>query len=355
MEKNLVRVASHILDLEEPKTDLQEALFSVSGRDILKLDNNEATIGPSPLVTRALSRYLSDRTLNQQPDMSARKLRRKISLYSGVNYDSIACFANMAETMEAVARTYLDHNLEVVISWPSDDLFGHYAASAGAKIIKAEYSDPFTPAVELIISRINSKTRVVYISNPGNPTGTSLTEAEIVFLLSYAEDVLVLVDESYFEFCGITMADLIPKFPNLAVIRTFSKAFALAGLDVSYILTDSRNLKFINRLGYLKAPGTLAQVAADAALDDINYTAGYVRQVNMSKKILFDNLPRMGYEFRITAGNFFLLKVNDADKLVETMSKSNIFINNLSRFSGFENYVQVTIGIPSHTLSLIHI
>ncbi|OQX92191.1 MAG: hypothetical protein B6D58_04130 [candidate division Zixibacteria bacterium 4484_95] len=355
MEKNLVRVASHILDLEEPKTDLQEALFSVSGRDILKLDNNEATIGPSPLVTRALSRYLSDRTLNQQPDMSARKLRRKISLYSGVNYDSIACFANMAETMEAVARTYLDHNLEVVISWPSDDLFGHYAASAGAKIIKAEYSDPFTPAVELIISRINSKTRVVYISNPGNPTGTSLTEAEIVFLLSYAEDVLVLVDESYFEFCGITMADLIPKFPNLAVIRTFSKAFALAGLDVSYILTDSRNLKFINRLGYLKAPGTLAQVAADAALDDINYTAGYVRQVNMSKKILFDNLPRMGYEFRITAGNFFLLKVNDADKLVETMSKSNIFINNLSRFSGFENYVQVTIGIPSHTHTVLNL
>lgn len=355
MEKHLVRVAPHILDLEESKPDLQEALFAVNGEDLLKLDANEATIGPSPLVTRALSQYLSDQPLNQQPDMSARKLRRKISLYSGVNYDSIVCFANLAEAMEAVVRTYLDHNLEVVISWPSDNLFAHYAASAGAKIIKAEYSDPFTPTIEQITPCISPKTRVIYISNPGNPTGASLTEAEIVFFLSYAEDSLVLVDESYFEFCGITMADLIPKFPNLAIIRTFSKAFALAGLDVSYILTDSRNLKFINRLGYLKAPGTLAQVAADAALDDINYTAGYVRQVNISKKMLFDNLSRMGYEFRITAGNFFLLKVNDADSLVETVIKSNIFIHNLSRFSGFENCVQITIGAPSHTQTVLNL
>ena len=257
--------------------------------------------------------------------------------------------------METVARTYLDHNLEAVISWPSDNLFAHYAASTGAKVIKTEYFDPFTPTVEQITSCISPKTRAIYISNPGNLTGSTLSEAEIVFLLSYAEGSLVLIDESYFEFCGITITDLIPKFPNLAIIRTFSKAFALAGLDVSYILTDSRNLNFINRLGYLKGPGTLAQVAADAALDDINYAAGYVRQVNVSKKMLFDNLSRMGYEFRITASNFFLLKVNDADSLVETMAKSNIFINNISKIRGFENYVQITIGTPSHTQTVLNL
>ena len=166
---------------------------------------------------------------------------------------------------------------------------------------------------------------------------------------------MVVIDESYFEFCGSTVADLISKYPNLAIIRTFAKAFALAGVDTAFLLTDSRNLRFINRLGYHKEPNMLAQVAAGAAIDDISYTANYVRQVNDSKKMLFDNLTRMGYQFRITASNFFLLKVNDPDGLVEDFTRNNIIVNKLTGIQGFQNHLRITIGTPSQTGVLLDV
>ena len=349
MEKRLVKVKPCILDLNDPEQDLQEALFSLDENSLLKLDRNEATVTPSPLVAKTISKSLDSLSLNRQPDIRTRKLRRKLSYYSGIGFDSIACFAGLTTAMDTLVGTYLQPGLEALIISPSESSFPNSVVSTGARLVFSRHVDLFAPAIEEIIAGINQKTRLIYIANPNSISGALLTEAEVVFLLSYAENALVVVDESLFEFCGVTVTDLLTKYPNLAVLRTFSKAFALAGLDVSYILTDSRNLRFINRLGLYKEPNTLAQIAAETAIDDINYTAGFIRSVNESKKMLFENLSRLGYDFRITAANFFLLKVRDPDKLVETLTKNNIFINSLPGVEGFENYVRITIGAPSQT------
>jgi len=353
MESRLVRVVPRVLDLDYPDQDNQEGLFSVDKETTLKLDRNEATVPPSPMVLKALKQALNDRSLNYLSDIQSRRLRRRLSLYTGVNFDSIACYYNQASVMETITRTYLQPGLEALVVWPSDSSFSHYAASAGAMVINAAFNDLFEPKIEEIIAYITPKTRLIYLANPNGITGSSLTESELVFLMSYAENSLVVVDESYFEFSGITAADLIPKFPNLIIIRSFSKGFGLAGFDTHYLMTDSRNFKFLNKLGFQKQPDTLAQVAAEAVLEDLNYTASVVRQVNESKKLLFDNLSSLGYEFRISPANFFLLAVSDPHRLVRSLANKNIFINELMGFQGFDNYVRITIGTPGQTSQLI--
>jgi histidinol-phosphate aminotransferase len=273
----------------------------------------------------------------------------------GVNFDSIACFANQAAAMETIARTYLQPGLDMLNTWPTDSPFAYYANSTGARVIDIKYEDQFKPRVEEIITAKTSKTRLIYLANPSGITGASLTEAELVFLLSYAENSMVVVDEAYFEFCGTTVVDIITSFPNLIVLRSFSKGFALAGFDICCMITDSRNFKFLSKLGYLKGPNTLAQVAAEAALEDVGYTTDLIRQIGQSKKLLFDKLTTQGYDFKITSANFFLLKVTDCNELVKSLADKNIFVNCLEGIPGFENYVRITIGTPEQTAIVLNI
>jgi histidinol-phosphate aminotransferase len=355
MDKRLVKVAPYVLDLTEPQVDNQEGLFTLDENTLLKLDQNEATVAPSPRVIKALQHAIDSKSLNHQTDIMSRKLRRKISDYAAIGFDYIDCFAGQAAVMETITRTYLYQGLDALLAWSGDNSFTHYAHCASARVINAQFENPFEPKIEELINGITPKTRMIYISNPNSITGAIFTEAELVFLLSYATDSMIVIDESYFELCGFSAAHLIEKYSNLMVIRTFSKAFALAGLDVYYLLTDPSNLRFTRRLSYMKQPNLPAQVAAVAAMDSLDYIVALVTKINESKKMLFDNLSRLGYEFRISPANFFLLAVSDSRKLADDLMRYNIFIKRLDNYHGFENYVRITIGTPAQTGVLLDV
>lgn len=355
MKKNQIRVAPIILDLKDTEQSGQEALFSLDDNNLLKLDQNEATVTPSPLVLETLIKTIESKSLNHHPDFASRRLRRRLSQYNGVGFDSIACFNSNASAIEAIVRTYLYPGLDVLISWPNDSLFAHYATSTGARVVQSQFNNPFSPIIEELIAGITSRTKLIYLNNPNNITGASLTDPEIVFLLSYASETMVVIDESQFEFSGLTLSGMISQYPNLIILRSFSKAFALAGIDVSYIMTDPQNLRFINRLSIGKYPGMLAQIAAATALNDTKYISMIVHQIIESKKMLFDTLTRLGYEFRISSANFFLIKVAKPELFSNALVKSNIFVRNLSNLPGFENYFRITIGTPAQTGVLLDI
>jgi histidinol-phosphate aminotransferase len=347
MEKQLVKVAPHILDLADVDGEVQEALFAIDNRLVLKLDNNEATVGPSPLVFKAISQVAANHQLNIESDIYSRRLRRKISHYVGANYNSIACFSSANDALAAMARTYLAPGLEALVVSPAEKSVVDIFTSSGAQVNTTEHVDIFQPNVEEIARKIGPKTRMIYFGNPANYSCARFSEAELVFLLSYAEKSLIVLDESYYEYCGITMVDLTRKFTNLAILRTFAKAFALGGAPTSYIVTDPQNIRFISRIGQYSAPNLLAQVAALAALDDISYMVDYIRQVNKAKHLLFDNLTRMGYAFIISAANFILLKVPDCDNMTRSFARSNIYVRDLSDIPGMNGFIQFAIGTPA--------
>ena len=355
MSKKYVKVLPSVIDLKFPGLDRQEALFSPDEDTLLKLDSNESPIRLSESVIDSLKTAIETKSLNRHPDYSARKLRRMLSRYTGVSFDSITCFNSEATAIESIARTYLEHGLDSLVTWPNEGMASYNIAATGARVINTQFENPFEPRIEELISGISHKTRMIYISNPNPITGAIFSEAELVFLLSYAQNIMIVVDESYFEYCGNTIAGMIGDYPNLIVTRNFSRAFGLAGLDLCYIISDPENLRHISKFAAGKHPNTITQTTAIAALNDPKYLAKSLYQLNESKKMLHDVLLTLGYDFVISPANFITLKVNDPVSFTEKLVQKNIYINQLANLPGFDNYVRVTIGTPAQSGILLDI
>lgn len=353
MERKMVRIAGAVMDIAPNKTMIPLSPVVDPLSKPLKLDDNECTIRPSPAVIAAINDYAVNGPLNWYPDGSAGELRERLSEYVSLPAGAICCFAGADMALDCIARTYLEPGAEAIISAPAKNEFAASARSTGARVIEVYHDIPFEVRVETIVGHIGPHTRVLYICNPNYPTGATFSEAEIVFLLAYAERTMVVIDEPYFEFWGRTVADLVPRFPNLTVVRTFSKAFGLASLRAGYAISDPENLEYVNRLRICRNLSGITQAAAVAALEDCNFMREYVVSVNQSRKTLAQNLAEIGYEFQMTPANFLLLKVSDVILAQETLGEENIIVGDISDILGLENYIVITVGTTDQTDRLL--
>jgi histidinol-phosphate aminotransferase len=352
MEMKLVRVANTVLDLE-PLKEISPIVEANPEPALLKLDANECTVGPSPAVYEAIESFLHNRPLNWSPNSEADRLKEGLARYVSLPKEAISCFEDSSAADICIARTYLESGTGVVISGPSRDSFKIAAKSTGANVCEVVHDNPADPQIEAIINQIGPRTRLVYIPNPNDISGAMFSEAEIVFLLAYAEGCMVVVNEEHFEYCGLTVADLIMRFPNLIVKRSFAKAFGLGSLPTAYILTDSENLEFINRMKISGNPDAFHQVAATAALEDVTNMRRNMTELNRSRKILYESLPEIGYEFQITPANFFLLKVPDTESATAFLAREGVLVRALSSNDQLEGYLRVTIGTTEQTDRLL--
>jgi histidinol-phosphate aminotransferase len=354
MQRRLVRIANAVLDLKPHKaSEGRYPRLNDMRSGILKLDRNEATVGPSPATIEAIKNFITNRPLNWFPDPDAEELKVKISEYISQPPDYISCYGGTDMALEHLARTYLEQGTEMVISGPVFSSVPVAARSTGARVIEVCHPDTFNPGIETIVEHIGPRTRVIYISNPNDPTGALFSEAELVFLLAYAENVMIVVDESYFEYCGRSAIDLVKRFPNLTIVRSFSNAFGLASMGVGYIISDAQNLDFIRRVKTGYGLSSVAQVAALAALENLDYTREYIVAVNQSRKILSSNLPEIGYEFQMTPANFFLLRISEPEEATGFLEQEGILVRNLNGIEQMGGYLRVTIGTPEQTDGLL--
>ena len=234
MIKKLVRISKAVMDLEPYRVSNQKPLFMDQSDNPLKLDWNESTVRPSPKVIDAITEALNETSLNWYPDVEATRLRERLSVYTGLPAEYISCFGGSDMALEYIARTYLEPNTATLLSAPTYDNFRVYAQSTGATIVSVNYANPFHPSAKTLLGSISLRTRLVYICNPNNPTGAMFSEKEIVRLLESAPQQMFVVDEAYYEFCGMSAAHLVRRFSNLIVVRSFSKAFGLAGFCIRF-------------------------------------------------------------------------------------------------------------------------
>ena len=353
MRKRLVRIANAVLDLEPFEPDRAGCRDDDIDPSAMRLNRNESMLGPSPQVVSAIKDYLDKGLLNRFPDMRTGELINRIADYSGMPDDYIGCFPGTGLCLENILRAFLEPGTEFLVSGPVPAERLIAARSAGSSIVEADFDDPFSPSLEPLIDNIGKRTRVLYLGNPSEYVGSYFTEAELIFLLAYAENTMIVVDESYFEFSVFTVADLARKFPNLAVIRSLSHAFGLAALKVGYIITDPENLDYINRLAAGTHIDTISRIAAKAALNDQDHMLRNVSGVNGSKDLISRNLPELGYDFYISPANFFILRVSDAGSACEYMKNNGIFVKDLSVIRQLEGYIRITIGMPEETDRLL--
>ena len=313
----------------------------------LKLDANEATIPPSPLVQARLRAFVENGGASWYPDSEALALRRRLASYTSRSEAEVLAFNGCDAAIDCAVRTFTAPGDRVCIAAPTYDRFRRCAEAAAVTVTAAYGRDPLTADVTSLLEAIGDDTALVYLSNPDNPTGRAYDDDAVAAVLSRLGRGVLIVDETYFEFAGLTMIPLIDRFDNLLVMRSFSKAFGLAGLRCGYTVSSLRVAERLRRFWSGRDVNAAVQEAAIAALDDGDYMQRYVDEVTAARAWLADGLRGLGHTVVSTPANFILMRVADAAAFVERMRQARIEIRDRSQLPQLDGFVRITVGTLS--------
>jgi len=316
----------------------------IEKREYICLDWNESAMGPSPIVNCALMRMVATGGLNFYPDITATDLRNKLSRYTKVPPEFICCTNGSDEALRLVCTAFLGGGDGVLLREPVYDQIYPFVVSCGARVLSLH--PPSLYEKELYTYRTFIETlhpAMVYVVNPNNPTGVIYDVTDIAELLIDYPNVLFLVDEAYYEYTGVTVAPLVEKHHNLIVTRTFSKAFGLAGLRIGYMLAHPVLMDKIDLIRNGKDVNVLAQMAAVAALSDVEYMYSTVRKVKIAKKWTCGRLREMGVHVVDTPANFVLIQTTNYEGLIEYLRERRILVRDRSK--KISDTIRVTIGV----------
>lgn len=326
--------------------------YDVRAPGTVNLASNESQYGPSPSIEPVLKREL--KFLELYPDPRATKLKGAIGAYLGVKADRIAIGNGSDELMDLVCKAFLDPGEFVIIPIPTFAMYELSCRSYGGQPLFYGLPNFKWRADEVASAAKGAK--MVFIGRPNNPTGNSLGVSGLRKLLESGS--LVVVDEAYADFAGYSLAKLAAKSNNMIVLRTFSKAFGLAGLRVGYAVGSAENVKVLERIRAPFNVNRLAQAAAIAALRDRSYMRKVVGQIKSGRDYLRRELSRLGLKAFPAEANFIMVDVSplgiDAPKLCDLLAAQKIFVRDLSGFRGAgKNYVRITVGRPEQNSKLV--
>ncbi len=318
-------------------------------RGKLRLDFNENTVGCSPAVLKAL-RKLSFADVSMYPEQET--VRRELARHFRVDPDEFLLSNGTDEALHLIADTFLEPDDSVLLVEPTFAMYRFYSELTGAHIQALRYGANlrFPMAEVLQALRARSAPKIFFLANPNNPTGNVLQPVELERIVKAATNTLVVVDEAYFEYSGITIIPWIRRYHNLVVTRTFSKAAGLAGLRLGCIFAP-RELAAIFRKAQSPYPVNIAAlVAARAAIRDRAHMRCTLREFRRSRGELQRGLARLGIEFFPSAANFILLNLGDRAKaVVATLAREGTLIRDRSSDFAGQGYVRITIGTLAQT------
>jgi histidinol-phosphate aminotransferase len=286
--------------------------------DKVRLDFNENTVGCSPRVLEALRAGLTASGLTVYPDYTS--VRQTLSTFFNVSPDELLLTNGTDEAIQVLINTFVDDGDEVIALRPSYAMYRFYAEVAGAKVVEVDFVPPeMAFPLSALLAAVTPKTKAVLVSNPNNPTGTSIGLDAVQQILEAAPHAAVLMDEAYFEFCGVTALGLIGRYPNLFVSRTFSKVYGMAAMRMGCLFSQAENVRFLHKAQSPYSVNMLAALAAEAAVKDPEYVANYVAEALQSRELLRTAFERLGIGYAPSSANFLLgyfggraLEVRDA-------------------------------------------
>nr|AJG38144.1 histidinol-phosphate aminotransferase [bacterium enrichment culture clone fosmid MGS-K1] len=314
-----------------------------------KLDSNENPYGCSPRVRQALGNFEFYHTY---PDHAHREMREMLEEYTGIGTEYIGVANGSDEMIDLILRVVLDPGDKVLNFPPTFGTYSvHTEANRGGLLNVPRDPDTFDVDIAAAKSAIDDRTRAILLSNPNNPTGNLTPERDILELLETG--LLVIVDEAYYEFSELTVAHLVPSYPNLIVLRSMSKWAALAGLRVGYAILPPT----INDCVYKSKPiynvNMAAEIAAKESLKDAQYMKQTVRTIISERERLYRLLDEQGILKPLPSqGNFLLCQAPDGNgaRIKEHFQNRGIFVRH---FPALYDMLRITVGKPEHTDAMI--
>lgn len=322
----------------------------------IKLASNENPLGPSPMAVQAIMDKV--RSLNRYPDGSGYYLKSKLTRKYGLPADQIMVGNGSNELIELIIRTFLSSGENVIQPFPTFLVYEKMVTGAGGGLSSVPLKD-FRIDLKGIADAIVSKTKIIFINNPNNPTGTALPKSELVrFLNEVPKDIIVILDEAYIEFATdkavASGIEFLNAHPLLVVLRTFSKLYGLAGLRIGYGFGPKKVVDYTNRMRQPFNANALAQAAATAALDDAEFVSRTLKIVQEGLEYLYECLNQMGLEYIPTQTNFFLIKVpRGGNRTYELMLKEGVIVRSMESF-GLPDYIRINSGLQKENERFIN-
>jgi histidinol-phosphate aminotransferase len=322
----------------------------LAGRDGLRLDFNENTVGCSPRVLERL-RQLGAEELARYPERGPVEVMVADAL--GVATAEVLLTNGVDEAIHLLCQTYLEPGDETLIVVPTYSMYRIYMMAAGARVISVPAGKDFEFPLDDVCNRITPGTRMIAIANPNNPTGAVASAEDLRRIARSAPEAAVLVDEAYFEFYGQSILAARGELPNLFVARTFSKAYGLAGLRLGALVGDPEQMRAVRRVSSPYNVNAMALAGLPEALKDQAYIQQYVGEIRESRVRLEKALEGMGIQFWPSQANFVLARVGAAGSFVEQMRRRGILVRDRSGDHGCEGCVRITLGPRPHADRLL--
>ena len=323
----------------------------LAGRQGLRLDFNESTIGCSPRVLAKL-RLLDAETLARYPEREP--VEREVARFLGVDAAQILLTNGVDEAIHLLCSTYLDPGDEAIIVVPTFAMYAIFAQAEGARLVQVLASESFAFPLEDVLSRISPRTRLIAVANPNNPTGAAVACDVLLQIAQAAPHAALLVDEAYCEFHGETILNRTPRSANLFVARTFSKAYGLAGLRIGILAGAAKQMAMVRRIASPYNVNAAALAVLPEALRDQEYVAHYVAEVKRGRGILEQELKTLGLHYWPSRANFVLVRVGPAHaEFIQALRARGILVRDRHTDPGCEGCVRLTVGSEEHTQTLI--
>ncbi|MFN3480019.1 MAG: histidinol-phosphate transaminase [Thermodesulfovibrionales bacterium] len=333
-----------------PGKPIEELERELGIRDSVKLASNENPLGPSPLAIEAIRGKESG--LNRYPDGGGYYLRKALSDRLSVDMDNIILGNGSNELIDIAVRTYMRPGDEAVMAHPSFVVYAMSVQAMGCRPIQVPLKD-YRHDLEGMLASVTDKTRMLFIANPNNPTGTINKKEEFDHLMDNIPDgILIVMDEAYYEYVtDPDYADSMKWFrkgKDILILRTFSKIYGLAGLRIGYGIANKDIITEMNRLRPPFNTNSLAQVAALAALKDWEHIKKS-RQINEDgKRFLYNELERLNIQYVPTEANFIYIPLRDSMSLYDALLKRGVIIRPMG-----PGAIRVTIGMPEENKRFI--
>jgi histidinol-phosphate aminotransferase len=340
-----------MLEARSAVRSLKEYHPPLGDRVGLRLDFNENTVGCSPRVLERLRQLQFDQ-LARYPERES--VERQVATHLGVDPVDLLLTNGVDEAIHLICETYLEAGDEVLIVVPTFSMYEIYAAATGAQVITISAGEDFSYPTDDVLARISPRTRLIAIANPNNPTGTVVSQAELLRIAHVVPDAAVLVDEAYFDFYGESLLAEVAHCPNLFVARTFSKAYGLAGLRIGVLVGNTVQMAMVRRVSSPYNVNAVALACLPEALADQDYIQHYIAEVRQGRERLQQELGSLKLRFWPSQANFVLVCIGERhDAFVRAMRERGILVRDRSRDSGCAGCVRISVGSNVQTERLI--
>jgi histidinol-phosphate aminotransferase len=326
----------------------------LAGREGLRLDFNENTVGCSPRVLDRL-RSLGPDDLARYPERQP--IEAAVAKFLGVSDSELLLTNGVDEAIHLLCQTYLASGDEALIVVPTYSMYRIYMSAAGAQVISIPAGPEFDFPLDAVRASITGRTRLIAIANPNNPTGTFTPVEQFLEIARSAPAAAILIDEAYLEFCGKTFLPQRRECPNVFITRTFSKAYGLAGLRIGVLIGDTGQMPSLRRVCSPYNVNAVALACLPEALADQNYIEQYVTETLQSRARLQSILATRGIIFWPSQANFVLARIgstkSDSQAFVDQMRQRGILVRDRSSDHACEGCVRFTLGTAEHTHRLL--